>query len=119
MKKSNKKSIYLAGPMRGYPEYNFPEFLRFGEQLKKKGFNVFNPAERDTIQDGFDPKKDTAKSLKWYMSYDLPAVCNSDAIAVMPGWEHSQGARLEVHVAREIDIPVFNIFDILNGRVII
>ncbi len=118
-KQKIKKKIYLAGPMRHFPEFNFPAFMGYGEMLKEMGFQVFNPAERDTIQDNFNPKKDKAKSLKWYMKYDLPAVCDSDLVAVITGWEHSQGARLEIHVAREIGVPVFNISDILQGKVVI
>ena len=114
-----KKKIYIAGPMRYYLEFNFPEFMEAGERLKKMGFEVFNPAERDTIQDNFNPKTDKAKSLKWYMTYDLPAVCQSDAVVVLPDWEHSQGARLEVHVAQEIGIPVFPIESILTGKIIL
>lgn len=40
------------------------------------------------------------------MKFDLPAVLDSDAVAVLPGWERSTGARLEVHVARVCGIPV-------------
>lgn len=113
------KKIYLAGPMRYYPEFNFPAFFHYANKLKELGFVVFNPAERDTIQDNFNPKKDLAKPLRWYMKYDLPAVCESDAVVVMPGWEHSQGARLEVHTAREVGIPVFDVNAVIGGLVII
>lgn len=98
--------VYLAGPMRGYPEYNFPAFHEATADLRERGYEVWSPAERDEAE-GFDPKTDEAKSLAYYMAYDLKAVCESDAVVVLDGWEDSQGARLEVHVAREIGLPVW------------
>ena len=90
--------IYLAGPMRGYLEYNFPEFIRVAQEIRDKGHDVFNPAERE-LQDGFNPETDTVKELAYYMQMDLPEVCKSDAVAVLKGWDKSRGAVLEVLVA--------------------
>ena len=39
-------NIYVAGPMRGYPEFNFPSFHAAAAQLRAAGHTVFNPAER-------------------------------------------------------------------------
>ena len=113
------KQVYLAGPMRGYIDYNFPLFLRLGKELEEKGLKVFNPAQNDIDRDGFNPKTDEARDFSYYMIQDLPAVCKSNAVLVLPGWEFSKGACLEVHVAKECDIPVFNIFDVLEGRVVL
>jgi len=110
-------SVYLAGPMRGYPEYNFPLFFKVTEKLESLGFIVHNPAARDIVSDGFNPKKDQAKELKHYMYYDLPMVCTSDMLVVLPNWEFSQGARLEVHVANECKIPVYPVELLLNGTI--
>ena len=41
------KHIYIAGPMRGYPEFNFPAFYAAEERLRARGHAVFNPARRD------------------------------------------------------------------------
>ncbi|WP_371807265.1 DUF4406 domain-containing protein [Pseudomonas sp. KK4] len=35
-------------------------------------------------------------------------------VAVLPGWENSKGARLEVHIARELGMPVVNAHDLLS-----
>src|SRR5688572_21466493 len=90
--------LYLAGPMRGIPEFNFPAFADATKRLREYGFEVWSPAEEDIAQDGFDPTKDKALEMSHYMKRDLPEVCNSDAVAVLPGWEKSKGASLEVHV---------------------
>src|SRR5690242_4068354 len=94
--------------MRGIPEYHFPAFHEAAARLRSLGHEVFSPAERDLKEDGFNPKTDQAKPLRYYMRYDLPAVLDSDAVAVLPGWDHSTGAKLEVHVARSCDIPVLD-----------
>lgn len=101
-----KSRAYLAGPMRGIEEFNFPAFHQAADTLRLQGWEIWSPAERDIEEDGFNPKTDAAKSMAHYMTYDLPAVCESDAVIVLPGWEKSKGARLEVHVAQECDIPV-------------
>jgi hypothetical protein len=93
--------------MRGYKEYNFPAFRVAAARLRELGYEVWSPAERDE-QEGFDPKTDEAKSTAYYMAYDLKAVCESDAVAVLPGWRESTGAKLEVHVAQVCEIPVLD-----------
>ena len=102
--------LYLSGPMSGLPQCNFPAFHAATQELRDSGFEVWSPAERDTIEDGFDPLRGDARPAQLtyahFMKRDLPAVCDSDAVAVLPGWERSKGACLEVHVAREIGIPV-------------
>lgn len=44
--------VYLAGPMRGIPEFNFPAFNAAAASLRKSGHTVFNPAERDIERHG-------------------------------------------------------------------
>lgn len=101
------RSAYLAGPMRGLPEYNFPAFHAAAADLRARGLEVFSPAERDIEEDGFDPKTHPAQSMAYYMQHDLPAVCRADCVVVLPGWEDSQGASLEVYVAAALGKPVF------------
>jgi nucleoside 2-deoxyribosyltransferase len=96
--------VYLAGPMRGKPFFNFPAFHAADASLRKYGYRVFNPAEFDEGM-GFDPKRDTPKPLKCYMEHDLAEVCRSDMVVMLPGWRKSVGASLEVHVARVCGIP--------------
>lgn len=102
------KRCYLAGPMRDYPEYNFPAFFTAAKLLRARGYEVWSPAENDVHADSFDPAKDTAQSMRHYMKRDLLAVLDADFVAVLPGWERSQGACLEVHVARTCGIPVWH-----------
>lgn len=102
-----KQVAYLAGPMRGYAEYNFPAFHAAAAKLRGHGLDVWSPAEHDVNEDGFDPAKDTHQPMKHYMRRDLPAVLDADMVCVLPGWEKSQGACLEVLVAQTCGIPVY------------
>ena len=89
------RSCYLSGPMTGIEDGNAPAFNRAAADLTSRGWRVFNPADQ-----GF------GGSYNEYMAEDLKQVCLADAVIVLPGWEESKGANLEVHVARVLDIPV-------------
>jgi hypothetical protein len=107
MKALEFEKLYVAGPMRGYPDFNFPAFHAAAAALRAKGHIVFDPAEHDE-ESGFDPLKqplvelDLAGAFRW----DIAAVLQSDAVVVLPNWEDSEGAMLEVSTARHIGTPV-------------
>lgn len=90
--------IYLAGPMSGLPEFNRPAFVAEAERLRAQGHKVLNPAEHF----GGD------QSLPWsaYMREGIAAVLMADVVRVLPNWENSRGARLEIAVAEAIGIQV-------------
>jgi hypothetical protein len=106
------KAVYLAGPMSGLPEHNFPEFKRAAITLRQRGYEVVSPVEMDE-DDGFDSVSApgvVAGSDVWsrFLARDVKIVADEriDAVVVLPGWEFSRGAQLEVHVARELGKPV-------------
>jgi NTP pyrophosphatase (non-canonical NTP hydrolase) len=91
-------TYYLSGPMRGIPEFNFPQFYEAEAALwgwvpdQDLDFaRVLNPA-RDF---GGDPNRPYAD----YMQADLEQVLRSDVIVLLPGWRESEGAGREVRVA--------------------
>lgn len=88
--------------MRGYPQYNFPLFIEAAKALRNDNYNVISPAEMD-IERGFDPIKNPevvhVETLSQCMERDLAAVARADVIALLPGWEKSEGAKIEVSVA--------------------
>lgn len=90
--------LYLSGPMTGYENLNFEQFHERAEQLRDDGYVVMNPAE---TAGGFKDLGD-----EWYLEHDLHMVTMSDKVAVMEGWEDSEGANLEVHVAKKLGMPV-------------
>ncbi|WP_318011744.1 DUF4406 domain-containing protein [Pseudomonas sp. REP124] len=36
---------------------------------------------------------------------------------MLPGWGNSKGARLEVHIARELGMPVVNAHDLISMEI--
>lgn len=102
-------TVYLAGPMRGRPLYNFPAFHAAARKLRDLGIKVFSPADGD-LANGFDPATDpfTEDDYHHAMRRDLVAVLSVDAVVVLPGWEGSYGATTEVRVAEAIGTPVID-----------
>ena len=99
--------IYLAGPMTGRPEFNFPAFDRAAELLSSLGHTVFNPAQMDRDV-GFDPSSTAVSKefLRDALRRDLSAICDADAIAMLPGWEKSGGAMVEWSLARHLGLQI-------------
>ena len=106
----SKKTIYIAGPMRGYPEYNFQAFHDADKDLTAKGWKVINPAQID-IDEGFDPKtpqdKLSKKDLEDFIVRDIHLVLSADAMAVLPDWEKSRGVAVGFAIANYIDMLVY------------
>lgn len=102
--------FYLAGPMRGIEQFNFPTFLEAAEALREFGHEVFNPAERD-LAHGFNPETDepTPEFIQQAMEEDIREVLDAEAIALLPGWRHSTGAALECEAARQTGKELFEL----------
>jgi len=90
--------IYLSGPMTGLPDYNRPAFDKVAKELRAQGKSVFNPAD-------IGPKENIMPRA-WYMRKDLEGLMKSDSVYVLPGWDTSEGAKLEVAIARELELPI-------------
>lgn len=116
-------AIYLAGPMRGIADFNFPAFEAGAAGLRAKGFEVFSPAERDEkfhgkvfkaehgelseiANSGFSLREALAADTQWI-------ALHADAVVVLPGWENSKGAQAETALARALSLPVLTIEEAL------
>lgn len=106
------KRIYIAGPMKGIPLFNFPEFdgAEAWITLEWEGWQAVNPAQIDRDY-GFDPTSlpedhdwnvipPSAGTREEIIRRDIEAVLSCDAIFMLPGWEKSAGAKAELHLAR-------------------
>jgi hypothetical protein len=102
--------IYIAGPMRGYPEFNFPAFDEAAAMMRDLGWLVRSPADHDR-QQGFDPARDLemqpdfdiVAAFRW----DIATLLDVDAVYFLDGWEASQGANTEHAIAVSIGIQRF------------
>lgn len=90
--------IYLAGPMSGIKDHNYPAFHAATKRLRELGHQVINPAEVNP--DTACLQGETPEDLwRRCMRRDIPELLTCNTIVVLPGWIKSRGARLEVAIA--------------------
>ena len=92
-----KPTIYVAGPMTGYPDMNAPKFFAAEDSLIAAGWNVINPARMDE-EAGIDVYEKTELTPEEYMQAakrDLIAIDECDAVDFRDGYEASPGAKWE------------------------
>ena len=100
--------VYIAGPMRGYPEFNFPAFFEAeAELLEAECWSVANPARHDIDQGfawegttGYEDLNSLGFNFRAALTWDLEQVLKSEYILLLPGWEKSEGAMLEYRTAK-------------------
>jgi hypothetical protein len=110
---------YVAGPMRGIALFNFPAFNAAAARLRADGHEVFNPAERDNERHGVDisagnstgdetvAAKAHGFDLRVALAEDADWICrHAEAIALLPGWEASKGARAERALAEALGLKI-------------
>lgn len=115
--RSGKKKVYIAGPMRGIKDFNFPAFHAAEEQLVLMGYETFNPARRDETYHGAEYfRSETGNetdikapgfTIREALAADSKYICeNADMVVLLPGWENSKGAIAEVALARAMNLEV-------------
>lgn len=88
-----KNRIYIAGPMTGLPDLNFPAFNTCAANFRKQGWHVENPAEHGIQEDA---------AWSDYLRHDFSLLASCQAIYLLPGWQNSKGALLELHIAQTL-----------------
>lgn len=115
------KKVYIAGPMRGYDEYNFPAFDRAAKEWRRAGWQVVNPAELDRVagMSEFTPlPEDPAefqKVLREVFTRDLVALATCDAIALLPGSANSKGVHVELTLAKFLKLDIYDALEPVKG----
>ncbi len=97
---SRPKRIYVSGPMTGHADFNFPAFHAAAARLREAGYEVINPAEN------FGGRTDLPRET--YLRADVILVAQCEAIAMLPDWQESRGAKLEYLLARELSMPAYD-----------
>ena len=110
------KTWYLAGPMSGLPQFNFPLFDEAATTLRSHGFTIVSPAELDseevrsealTYDDGNGVVERQLAgafeigNMTWgdALARDVKIVADEcHGIILLPDWSTSRGARLEAFV---------------------
>jgi len=112
--------VYLAGPMRGIPDFNFPMFHTVAAKLRKAGFGpVFNPAEHDeqkfgkgtfVSRSGNEADLTVPFSIREALRDDLCWIAeHADMMVLLPGWNKSRGAIAEYALAKALGLSVWTV----------
>lgn len=96
--------LYLAGPMTGLPDLNFPAFHTAAKALRERGYRIVNPAELNT---------DLAADWLSCMRVDIAELVRCDGVVLLPGWELSRGARVEQSLAEGLGLIVVTVAELL------
>jgi len=94
---TNRIRLYLSGPMTGYPDYNRAAFADAARRLRAAGYAVTNPGELPIVSGFTHPD---------YVVRGLLHLQDCQGVAVLPGWETSIGAGMEVAWARRAHLPI-------------
>jgi hypothetical protein len=86
--------IYIAGPITNDLNYK-SRFAKAEEKLLAKGFTVINPV------------KDEGFTYKEYIDMGLNELMRCDAVYMLKGWKHSNGAMLEYVYAKVTNMKIF------------
>ena len=104
-------TVYISGPLAGSPELSRDEKMaRFGRAVKimeRAGYEVLNPLDVDAGCGQDDCGSINGHTWQCWLRYDLIAMLQEcDAIIMLPGWETSGGATLELHIAKNLGWPI-------------
>jgi Domain of unknown function (DUF4406) len=93
-----KYDVYIAGPMTGRKNKNKKAFMEAAKYLRERGYAVVNPWEIDIAH----PEPTWAASMR----RDIEQLVQCSAVATLPGWGKSKGAKLEVGIMKQLGAVV-------------
>jgi hypothetical protein len=94
-----KKKIYIAGKVTGEDQQEcIDKFQKVKEQIEALGFEAVNPLE--VVGDWKTPWNKAMRMC-------IAKLTECDAIAMIPDWFNSKGAKIEYEVSKLLAIPSF------------
>ena len=112
--------IFISGPMRGIPYYNFPAFDAAKVAFEAAGFDVVTPADLDRAIgfDAMDLPADTDWELesgfdiRAAMRRNIDALLDADGVVFLEGWGGSLACNIERLIADRLNMRL----DMQRGR---
>ena len=100
-----KTRVYIAGPMTGLPDYNYPAFDNAEAILRAAGLDFFNPASIGK-ECGLNHPYD------FYIRKSIINLLQCNAILMLPNWAKSRGAALEYTIAKVLNYTEIRLADL-------
>lgn len=104
---ARQRTIYLSGPMKGYPESNYPAFRRVAGILRLAGHSVYNPSEFKWAS-ADHAQFPLRKAFAEYAQFICIQACS---IVLLPGWEKSLGVSAELALARNCGLDLLEFIE--------
>ena len=98
--------VYVAGPMRGVPNFNYPRFNAVAQILRDQGHEVVNPVDIGLAFGKPDRINADEGLLREVVKAEAALVPTCDAICLLKGWQRSVGAKRELQVALAMGMEV-------------
>lgn len=114
---SDRRACYIAGPMRGYKDFNFPAFDDARNRLLRLGWIVISPADLDrengVHEDTPESEISSEEQIRIFVERDVRSLLalraeNKDAIVLLEGWERSTGAGAELPLSLWLGLNVLD-----------
>ena len=90
------KTLYLSGAISNNPNYK-QDFQKAYKDLTEAGYTVISPLH--ICREDWDWKACMRQCIK-------ALVLGSDAVAIISSTFYSRGMELEIHIAKNLDMPV-------------
>lgn len=112
-----REPIYVAGPMSGRDDLNWPAFRAVEIELQSNGIYTLVPhrivriisvSTGELLPTGHPDRDDVSDitCFSWAISRMIGA---AQVVVLLDGWRNSEGARAEVAVARRLRLPVYEV----------
>lgn len=112
------KRVYISGPITGHENGNKNAFNEAELKFKSMNFDVVNPHnlhDRIWEEDWYQKyiNKEISNNEYWagFMKKDIEHLVQCDFIALLPNWEGSRGANMEIAIAKGLGMPIVNAID--------
>jgi hypothetical protein len=92
--------VFVSGPMTGFPRNNLTSFADAAQALTDAGHTVVSMAR--LLGTHFAGRTDLPRRL--YMEVAMTHLMGCEAIALLPGWDLSLGAKAEAAAALAMDL---------------
>jgi hypothetical protein len=100
-------AVFLSGPMSGRPDYNVPLFEEAAANLRSLGFHIISPVE--LFKNAFGELwLNQPRSAYLYAAYAVLMDPHTHGIALLSGWEYSDGSFAEAVVAKSLELKFYH-----------